>query len=133
MSESNEMPSLTDAELAARYAAEALQLGRYELGSALAHLAKQAARAAGQPRPTDLATAAAAQRDLFGAAPAATEDTAITPSARCAFTVGTDTCHQVIWWEETPGAVGHTGAWHHMDPSLDAHHEGRPYASTLGE
>lgn len=141
MSETNDTPSLTDAELAARYAAEALNLGRYELGSALAHLAKQASRAAAQPRPTDLATAAAAQRDLFAAPDVeATSTTAITKSARCGFFASGQYCHGVIWWQE--GNIGDAeqpaivAGWKHMDAELDNYHEARPYApnhATLGE
>lgn len=138
----SETSNLTDAELAARWGAQALTEGRYELGAALARIAQQAARAqhgvAAVPmlgatrdeepaRPADLDTYRAAQEaqtELFGTS--ANTTTGIAPTSRCAFTQGVQMCDKVIWWQE--GNIGDAehpamvAGWRHMDPELDQYH-----------
>lgn len=180
----------TDAQMAARWAAEALQAGRYELGRALANIAANAHRAqlhvheqyqervaqnldmprTGRPSESDTtpmwedslaqmseqpngdvnadmaalppetptaiipAYSQEAQTEIFG--PPAEPRLDVPPSTRCAYVIRkwssdgqikTDSmCHEPIWWEETPGAPGHTGIWHHVNPAVDQHHGADP-------
>lgn len=122
---------ITDAQMAARWAAIALEEGRYELGRALANLAASAARITyEQPRgPVDLDTWRAAETAQTEVFPVQEQQLAVPESGRCKAGVTVDgvagTCAAVCYWTETPGANGHTGAWHHVDPALD--HDHVPY------
>lgn len=129
-------PTLTDAELLARYAGEALQMGRYRLGSALARLATQAAEFEATPAAARGAQAAA---ELFGA-PQGSDRPAVAQEPRqapprtttadghhlCGFMLERNgsqrPCYQPIAWLtmgtlEDPNA----GGWAHVDLSITDH------------
>lgn len=133
---------LTDAEMAAKWAIEALEAGRYELGRALVNLAANAARMESTPAPIVAAAtvptvpealeqvAQAAQAELFGDGD---RTQAVAQSARCAFTQGAETCRNVIVWHhgnigdaEHPAIVA---GWYHLDSQLDTYHQAIPPAS----
>lgn len=130
------MPAVTDAELAARYAGEALAMGRYRLGIELARLAQRAADFEGTPAAARGAQAAA---ELFGA-PAGSDRPAVAPAAPqgpppvktadghhlCGFLLERNgsqrPCYQPIAYLnigtlEDPSA----GAWAHVDLSITDH------------
>jgi hypothetical protein len=121
--------TLSDAELVASYAREALELGRYPLGAELARLADRAARVGARPAGHD-----AAQAALFGHRVA---DVPLIGQTReehprshapstCAQVLelngSRSLCNQPIGWTEIPSnAPGHTGEWYHLDPEITDH------------
>jgi len=126
---------LTDAELVASYAREALQLGRYPLGAELARLADRAARVGARPAGHDAAALA-----MFGPAMAnvpmvgqtrteAPRDAISHAPQVCTFRSEVNgsgqLCHQPVAWH--PGSVGDaialatTAGWYHLDPAITDH------------
>lgn len=125
--------TLTDAQLVASYAREALELGRYPLGAELAKLADRAARVGARPAGHD-----AAQSALFGHRVA---DVPLIGSTReeqprgsrapaiCQEVVEENgsrrICGQPVGW--AAGSVGDEhnppvqAGWYHLDPEITDH------------
>jgi hypothetical protein len=132
---------LTDAQLVASWAAEALELGRYPLGAELARLAERAERIGAQRPAGHDATHDAARRDLFG--PATVRDVPLIGATReewprdgishaprnCTYRTEINgsarLCHQPLAWhagsigdESTPPS---SSGWYHLDPEITDH------------
>lgn len=114
-------PPLTDAQLVATWAAQALSEGRYALGEALAQLARRADR-----KSTEL-NARAAQRDMFGTpnrgpAPDLPSD-APQLNAHCAFVLeehgSRRMCSLPLFWHDGGGDV--LPGWYHRDAEITDH------------
>jgi hypothetical protein len=124
--------TLTDAQLIAGLAGEALELGRYALAVELTRLADRAARVGVRPAGHD-----AAQREMFGPGADRVRDVPLIGQTRdeapqrdmsrapqvCAHRSEVNgsgvICHQPIAWAE--GTGGLPGQWYHLDATITDH------------
>lgn len=97
----------SDAQIAAKHAAGALQAGRLDLGWAFARIAIEARKAERDSLPTPLMPA---MEPPF---------TQVQESARCQATVMKDDVEAVCWNVITLDPQ--TSTWVHLDPALDTH------------
>lgn len=118
---------ITDAEIAARYAAEALHSGRYELGVELAKLAQRAAAHEGTPAAARGARAAAEMLANPNAAQRVLDDQGGSHAPQlCGYLLEWNgqqrPCHQPIQWHSTPTLADHNaGTWLHGDQTITDH------------
>lgn len=117
--------TLTDAQLVASYAREALELGRYPLGAELAKLADRAARVGARPAGHD-----AAQASLFGQrvtdVPLIGQTREEQPRSHagttCAAVIEVNgsrlLCSQPIAWAN---GAGNGAEWYHLDAEITDH------------
>lgn len=137
---------LSDAELAARWAVEALEGGRLALGAALVDLARRAAHAEASPRraPVQVAYAQQAAASMFGPGAERARDVPVVRPATlqeaqrshapqvCTYVqeipvptsadpdaVMTSPCHQPIGWSD--GGTSARSGWYHLDGTITDH------------